>query len=133
MDVTTPIRMRRKPYCGKAAVPYNRRRGSPYECFKIGYSVGLAVKRPRKPTTGLRSIPGIGVRFERRLIEEYDIRTPQQLVNRVRRINGERRRREFLKKVFRGFENRRRVVRTSFSRVRNYLIQQGVQVRDMTR
>ncbi len=116
-------------YCGDKQVPIGRRRGTAHECFVKGLNV---VVKKKKPTTGLRSIAGIGEKFATRLREDYNINTPEEFIDRVRRIRGPKKRKEFLKKVFKGFMNKRKVIRSSFDRARNYLIANGVEVHAMS-
>lgn len=108
------------------------KRGSttdPSVCFRKGIIVGLL--RKKRTTTGLQSIPGVGPRYARKLREVYNIRTPRQFIDRIRGMSRPRQRREFLKQIFKGFQNKRKVNRNSFRLARNYLIRKGVNVTDM--
>jgi len=118
-------------YCGKNLVLQpGKRFGTRNECFLRGL---LLNSRRTKPSTGLLSIPGVGTKFAQRLTTEYNIIDQKEFIERVRRIRGKKRRKEFLKKVFRGFVNTRKTVRRSFDLARNYLEENGVAVQPMSR
>lgn len=116
-------------HCGDKPLPPGRVVGTPRQCFVLGITVS---RQERKPRSGLRSIPGVGVKFEERLQQEYGILDTEAFIDKVRRIRGKKRRKDFLKKVFRGFENQRKVVRRSFDLARSYLEQNGVTVQPMS-
>jgi hypothetical protein len=63
---------------------------------------------------------------------EFNIQTQDQFRDKVQSIRGARRRKEWLKKVFRGFQNPRRVLKGNFRLARAWFLQRNIQVEDMS-
>lgn len=113
-------------YCGGQRVR-GRRAGTRTECFVLGKIAG----RRSVPRGSVEEIRGIGPEFAARLRDEFGITTTDGFLAAVRRVGGAGRRRELLKRMFRGVTVRR-VNRGAFGGARDWLVARGVVVTNMT-
>ena len=121
-----PLRLR-GVYCGGRRV-MGRRAGTRTECFVLGKIAG---RQRAVPRGSVEEIRGIGPEFAARLRDEFGVTTTDGLLAAVRRVRGAGRRRELLKRMFRGVTVRR-VNRGAFGGARDWLVARGVDVTDMT-
>lgn len=115
-------------FYGKPSNRQGKRMGTSHECFSIRKSDNYLIHN----SDLISIIKGIGPQFSERLEKKENIKTIKNLLDRVRKPNeNAHSRREFLKKIFQNFTNRK-VNRMAFANVRHFLISKGIDVLDMT-